>query len=399
MLFPINGGTTTAPSRTAANIGSLVMTNGGKSWGTTHDYVPCPGSATIIEFGVVLTTAPGAGKSYQFDIIKNGSVAMSVTISDTATFNRNLTSFSYVKGDLLDIQVTPTGTPAATGVLSWWAKGYSTDGSQHIFGGCQGTTSVPAYRSLMGDDSFFSTSTLASDVMPIGGTFSDLYVKSSTPGGPGDSYIFTIYVNNVASALTTTVAYPATTNSDNTHSVTVGEGSVISLLCDTNGALNALSAAWGIKWFPNEKGKSVVIFGGNAAPSSGSDNYIEMPGGGTSTIGTTENSFQRAMPYTCFTDMRVRLLTDVGAGSPQKSLLFTVRRNGVSTNLQTIMITGLTQNRPGDRNVIFELYDELSVLIHPANTPNVGAGMSVVLGGYVDPILDENGNFWRPSSI
>jgi hypothetical protein len=130
----------------------------------------------------------------------------------------------------------PTGPRGPTGpsVPSYVA---GSSGGQGIFLG-QYYVGVGGYSSTQAD---------VEQVVPVTGTLSNLYAKSSFfPSAPGPTVItFTLYENGAPTALTCTIGPigPSTECSDTSHSVTVTAGDTVSL-----GEQNANPSAPTITW-------------------------------------------------------------------------------------------------------------------------------------------------------
>jgi hypothetical protein len=79
-----------------------------------------PAAGTISKLKVVMASAPGTGKSFQYSIIRSGvTEALSVTIADAATSASDLVNtVSCSLGDTVSITCTPSGTPT-TSKTSW----------------------------------------------------------------------------------------------------------------------------------------------------------------------------------------------------------------------------------------------------------------------------------------
>lgn len=99
---------------------TYVPVGGGATGSSTESTVQTmiPGVTQISEFTAVVGTAPGSGNSWAFTWRDNAtSETLTCTISGTATSCSDTTdSFTTAANDLVDIQVTPSGTPASTTV-------------------------------------------------------------------------------------------------------------------------------------------------------------------------------------------------------------------------------------------------------------------------------------------
>jgi len=77
---------------------------------------------TLKNLYVRLNASPGAGKSYAFTILKNGvATGLSVTIADSATTGNDTDDVSVSDGDILSMEIVPSGTPTAR--IAHWSVG------------------------------------------------------------------------------------------------------------------------------------------------------------------------------------------------------------------------------------------------------------------------------------
>jgi hypothetical protein len=82
-------------------------------------------ACTLKRLEIRLGTAPGAGKSWQFNVKVNGGyVGMQVSIADTATTGAIDLDVPIANGDLIDFESIPTGTPTLTGRFEWAVTTY-----------------------------------------------------------------------------------------------------------------------------------------------------------------------------------------------------------------------------------------------------------------------------------
>ena len=86
------------------------------AWDTTEaDVRQFAQTLAIKDFYIQVSTAPGAGKSWAFAVMKNGSpTAVTVTISDTDTIGSDLSNeVRFADDDWISLRAIPSGTPAA----------------------------------------------------------------------------------------------------------------------------------------------------------------------------------------------------------------------------------------------------------------------------------------------
>lgn len=116
----VNGLGMVASGATAVSLSGTVympIAGGGFTSGTESNVdVPAPGPATLSNFYVQMTAAPGAGNTAVFTVRDNAAgTALTCTVSGSATSCNDTThTVNISQGDLMDIQVAPTGTVVAT---------------------------------------------------------------------------------------------------------------------------------------------------------------------------------------------------------------------------------------------------------------------------------------------
>lgn len=227
------GATSTAPSTSTA--GFYPVNAGGSrlpAWGTTHASraVVIPTACTIGDLTVNIATAPGSGKEWTFSLVKNGTPVVDVTISGASTTASTPFSAAFSPGDTLSLRLTPSGTPAASGVIQWSMEVDTEGDGESLF--VMSVTNAPSenwrprFSPPQGSSTDVNTtrSGFFSQVMPMAGTLSDLYVVAPTPPGASKSVSYTLYKNGVATALTCTISGTDTAGSLTGVDVSVAEG-------------------------------------------------------------------------------------------------------------------------------------------------------------------------------
>jgi hypothetical protein len=135
--------------------GTIYLPFGGGGISSTTEAnvdTPAPQAATVSNFYVQLSAAPGTGNSVAVTVRKNGAAtAVTCTISGSATSgNDTMHSFTCAAGDLLDVQLVPSGTIVATpNVITscqWGASAAGGVGSLPAY--IQPSTAVPTVASL-----------------------------------------------------------------------------------------------------------------------------------------------------------------------------------------------------------------------------------------------------------
>ena len=126
----ISSHNTSAPSTSGTRY-MWIQTNGAITWliAETDASQVVAIRQTLSDFNMVLTTAPGAGKSWAFTVMKNGvDTDIVVTISGTDTTGADTAhTVVFAPGDTMSIKSIPSGTPAAAGPMKWGLLVTSTD--------------------------------------------------------------------------------------------------------------------------------------------------------------------------------------------------------------------------------------------------------------------------------
>ena len=222
---------------------------------TRADFI-MPVAGQIGGLRVVLSAAPGAGNSYNFTVRKNvTNTSLGFTISGTDTSGEDYANIvDFVAGDLLNIQITPTSSPTLAscrfyilisadsavllcndGETSATGLGASSTHSLAVMG----TVSVGVNVGVTGDQEDGGT------VCPSDGTITTMYVQLETAPGIGDTRSFTLYVNDVATALVVTISGNSITGSA-VSSVSISAGDKLFILAQRSGGINTPSTFYSI---------------------------------------------------------------------------------------------------------------------------------------------------------
>jgi hypothetical protein len=82
--------------------------------------VPVPYAGTIDNLQVRLSGTPGAGNSYAFTVLRNGSTAgITCTVSDSETSCSGSTNAAFAAGETISLQSVPNSGP--TGRTATWS--------------------------------------------------------------------------------------------------------------------------------------------------------------------------------------------------------------------------------------------------------------------------------------
>jgi hypothetical protein len=370
-------------------VGSLSST-----WNSTEALraVPMPTAGTLSKLYVELDTAPGVGKSYQFDVMKNGSsTGVTVTISDAATTATDSTnSIAFAANDTISLRATPAGTPTL-GTNVFWTMEYDSAGGAYaplLMGAATAaSTTVTNYGPLTGGTNSSSAwnATEANESIPAAaaGTISNLSIKLSSAPAAGKSLAFTLMKNGVATSLTATVSDAATTGTDSSHVVTVALGDTLSWQVVPSGTPTIATIGVGAQFNPSTVGETFFGMGGVAAPSTSATNYEQGLGIGNNGWNSTETLRQMEVGAQTLRRIYAVLVTAPAAG---KSRTATVRQNAGATSI-TATISDAATTGNGSTDTTFAQGDKFAIQTTPSGTPTATAGFHTAVAGFLDPAL------------
>jgi hypothetical protein len=218
----------------ALNDGSVTST----TESNTSNIMPTAG--TISDMYLLLSAAPGAGKTRVFTLYKNGApTTITATISGAAaTTGNDIThSVAVVAGDTVSLESDPNGTPSSS-QLRFGFKFTATQTNESLvlgsgyIGGTTVPTAVGTYAALIPNEQLSSGAIAAEATYQSLGNASllgKMYVWTSNTAGAGNDWAFTVNVNGVNSSLTCSIADANNSANDTAHSATVADGDLISL--------------------------------------------------------------------------------------------------------------------------------------------------------------------------
>jgi hypothetical protein len=219
------------------------------SWQT----ISTPG--TMKNLYIQVRTAPGAGQSVTFTVQKDGvDTALTVTLNNLETTKSDLVnSVAFVATDNICLRVTPTAGAAASECYHGAVYVATTDGESLILGlrgdpdeanTRYGTPHCSWGTWNLGPEAF-------RDRMLVSAmTIRNLCSRYSTAPGVGNDWDETLFVNGIASLLTTNATGAQQDVSDLVNDIAVNDGDVISLELDPTGPpANSNYHNWGMTGF------------------------------------------------------------------------------------------------------------------------------------------------------
>jgi hypothetical protein len=229
---PIVVGTTTAPSTSASNYANLHGSgSSGAMWSATETdkSFPMPTAGSFTNLYINLQTAPASGKSWTYTLMVNGSPsALTATVSNTATTANDTTHTVNVSvGDLVSLQITPSGTPTAAGTHGFGLSFNPTTAGESIFSfasvNANSVAAVNYEQPLgLGNNGWSATENIR--YIEFGPYhLTKMYASVITAPGIGKSWTFTMRQNGVDTAVTAVISDTATT-ATGTGNVTYANG-------------------------------------------------------------------------------------------------------------------------------------------------------------------------------
>lgn len=212
-----------------------------------------------------------------------------------------------------------------------------------------------------------SANTIASRRTPVSvpGTVSNLYVTARTAPGAGTQYEFTLYKNNVATAISCIIADTATSCDDLADSVTVAEGDDLAWQVSPTNTPANIPISISSKFVSTNSGETTI---GGTMPAANNcllTPYF-LPQGSTA---TSSLAAAEAIAPTNFTldKFYVRLESGPGAGD---SFTYTVYKNGSPTSLTTSISDTNVDNSDTTHSVSFTAGDTISIECAGAGSPS-----------------------------
>jgi len=316
---PIMAGSNSLPSTSTVNyshpFGNLL------TWNVTENnqrsVIAVDGTSS--NFYANVATAPGAGTSWAFTLVKNGvDTAITCTIADAATSCSDLVNtVALAPGDTYSVKSAPTGTPAAPVQIYFGWVFSSTATNESILLGANRSTGLPTasvqYGAFSGASTPNSTLNLRDSVIPTDGTASDLYVElNSAPGTGGDAHQIRLLKNGVATGLTCTITDSATTCNDTLNSVSFVVGDLVAMEFTPSGpSPNASFARWSMKWVSDTVGESILSYSSGSNLNNGGSVRYAPPGGTSNTWQSVEDNVQVLVPGTFWLKDFTTVLNDV----------------------------------------------------------------------------------------
>lgn len=381
-------GSNSGPSNSAANYAYIAYGRAGGAWtgAESQRQIPFPVAGTITDLRVNFPTAVVTGR-YAITLRKNGAgTALTCTINSSAQCS-DTNSVTVAAGDLIDWEVTPTGTPTANTFIQISAKFTSSANSEGflIAGGSNANVSNTAanYFGFGGATANNATEAVVSGLVATSGTIDNLYIAAHAAPTSGKQYVATVYKNGVATGLACTVANTATTCNSTGANVPVslvatdtisiemcpGTHSGVAGSCTPTGTPTAGIYHGSVRWVPSTPGEMLSIYTMNTGFDTTGTRYAYYNGASNSNEGTEPNACNLAP-----TSVTVKKLYVSQSAAPggATSRAYTLRKGTcVSQSSQSITCTvgsGATSCNDTSNTVSASAGDFLDWQIVPSGT-------------------------------
>lgn len=339
---------------------------------------------TLRNFKIILSAAPGAGKSWTMTVYKNGiATTMSVVITGAATTGEDVThEIAVTAGDDFYIYGTPAGTPTACrGQWSFEFEG-SADGQSLVLGSVT-TESANTYQTISsGYRNGAPVEARARQVIPTAGVLKNWYIKlDGSPGGGNKEFKYELRVNGATQALQVRIIGDATSASDTVNSVTVAAGDIVDILyTDVNSPTMTRVGASGMVFEPSNNGECMYLGNDSNGPINSAVRATWLSSAYLSQTWHLPNAGreQRSGAQALY-NFYVELLNAPGAG---KAWTFKVLINGVASGIEvTISGTDKTGHDTTHQATVVD-GDRLAFATYPSLSPTTGH-MGWGVAGYV----------------
>lgn len=353
-----------------------------------------PAAGTLRNFRVLISTAPGSGKSWDCTVMINSvATAITLNIADANTTGVDITnSVAVSTGDKISIKFLGNSSPATSANVSWSLEFEPTTANRFVLPGGNPsqnflTDGTRTYYTLPGSsNSSTSGPNTLNMVVPIACTIKTFSVELSGTPGVGKNYALSIYKNGSEEATSiVTIADSATTGSATGLSISLAAGDLLAVSVISSGTPTARSAYWGIEFQPTTDGESIVCLVPSAAGSTSATNYNFVHANRTSgsSWDATESRVYSVGNPTSFIlrSLYVALTVAPGVG---KSWIFSNRRNA-GAGAMSVTISGNVATTGSD-TVNSNTYvdgDTLDLQSVPSGTPSGVPGISMAM--YIDP--------------
>lgn len=353
-------------------------------------------SGSFKNLRVVLTAAPGTGKSHTFTVmeITGGATALACTVSEAATTCQDSDTITVTAGEEYNLRSTHSGTPDVSD--AWWSVEFdSTTANESMFmGNSAAGFFTTGYNTLHGAHTVDGTRTDTETVLTTAGTIKNLNCSLDSDPGVGNTDTCTVMENGSDTALTCTIIGGATSNCTdvvNSFTSVAGDKIVLKVVHSAGSASDEIESS--VTFLSDTAGDFNVSFSSDDDPANAATeyNYFSTGTAGWTATETTKLNLGQEGSATDVTlkALYVDLETAPGAGN---SYALTVYQDSSPTAL-SCTVSG-TDTTCSDTATIAVANDDLfSIEEVPTSTPtasNIRYGVlvsSATIGGAARRII------------
>lgn len=380
----------TGPNSTTGATRYLGISAGGNvAWNATEStmFQIMPVTGTFSALRATLSGTSGTG-SRAFTVRKNGADSALTTTITNATSNSDLSnSVSVSAGDTVDLKQVTSGTLNA--VTTYWNLIFTAANANeypllHNPTGTMPAAGAVRYISLQGDAGYSTTEATRTSVIPTSGTLSKMYILlNSTLTG---TFIVTVRVNGVDTALTTTVTAGNTTANNTSNTISVSPGDRVTVSVTNNDGSVLPRMAMGLKWSPTVNGEVIATYPMAGSQAASTTRYYPVMGasiGPTGTEGSAQQICSAATIKKLYIYNPTPFFTD---GEDGDTIVNTFRLNGSDSSITTTL--NATEGAAND--TAHTVTCSNGDLISMGSTASAGTGTVQVSAGLV-MLVDQPG--------
>lgn len=341
------------------------------------NYNVMPVAGTFKNFYINCDAGPGAGITRTFTVYINGAdtgITISLTGAGTgagvSTGSDATHTVAFNVGDIVSLHTTATGTTTAAGTVRWTLGAACATGVSMVLASSRANTLNTLATNFVPISGFGLDTTLATNEqapMPTAGTFRNAYFQTSSSLGVGASMVATLFQNGGATGITMTITGTVqTTQTDNTHTVTVAAGDTFYWSIVPAGGPAAATGILSMEFDPTVNGESVHLYASSVVDVATAVRFNAISSPNAVSYQSAESARQMLTQAAVWKKLYVNLLTaPVGTASFQTQLSV----NAVAGN-PSVTITGVNTTGNDTVNTVTATVGQTVIMkMTPTNTP------------------------------
>lgn len=333
--------------------------------------MPCDGTLELLG---IWSGNPGVGNTITLTARVNGAdsaLTAQITNGNSSAYD-STHQVSVVAGDRIAFKCATSASLGGDFYIIHIAAIITTASSTSMVCGYSGgnntLTSGTNYWALQNVYGSSTTEADVSQVMPTAGNFTKIYVYHDTPPGAGTSYTYTLRVNGVDSILTVNLA-DANNAANDTHTVAVVAGDLVSLKQTVTGAVVASKLKFGLKFAPTIDGEAVILgVTVNNFSTSDTENMGIVGGQSPNYINTGEYYASGVFLTDAFTVQKLYLVDTVAPGVGKSWNYYFLNNYAVSTLTAPIADAATTGNNTAS-SVVAAVSTYIGFVAKPTGSP------------------------------